>query len=169
MSTLTLPPPVAVGEFVPDEFLEQCLALYKPESIHIREARYENRTLSATFKLYSLDFHRKPLDHLSRVQIVHYVGQAAFVLGGCMAREGSLTPVTEREYLRLVEGGACTFNNLHLRFRRYLPNTDGTTIRISYERVRRVGATLLLELEFELNDGACYGNAHAVVPAGGNP
>jgi hypothetical protein len=169
MSAMTLPSPAAAGELVPDEFLEQCLALYKPESIHVREAWYENRALSATFKLYSLDFHRRPLDHLSRVQIVHYVGQAAFVLGGCMAKEGSLAPVTEREYLRLIESGACTFNNLHLRFRRYLPNTDGTTIRISYERVRRLRNVLLSEFEFELNDGACYGNAHAIIPSGGKP
>src|SRR5215207_8569771 len=118
MSTAILSAPDTIGDLVPDELLQNCLALYKPDFIHIQRARYANRSLSATFKLYPLDFHRKPLDHLSRVQIVHYIGQSAFVLGGCMAREGSLAPVTEREYLRLVEEEVCTFNHLKLQFRR---------------------------------------------------
>lgn len=165
MSVATLIRSSVASEPVPDELIQRCMTLYRPEYVHIRDARYGEGVLTATFEHYPLDIHRKPLDHLSRVQIVHYIGQAAFVIGVCLAGDGTLAPLTEGEYLRLVEAGSCTFHKLELNLRRFLPNTGGTTIRMSCDRVHRANLAALVSLSFTLNDGACYGVARGVVPA----
>jgi hypothetical protein len=156
---------LCTDEPIDDELVHRCLSLYKPDHVFIQDAHYSNLSLTASFRLYPLEFHRKPLHHLSRVQIVHYIGQAAYVLGGCLVRENLLTPLCLDDYVHQVETEACTFRQLRLQFRRYLPNADGTTIRLRCSEIRRAVRSWLLSLEFELNDGACFGGAHAVVMA----
>jgi hypothetical protein len=143
--------------------IEQFLCLYRPEFMHIAEAEYDRYTLWVTCRHYPLEFHVSPLSHLSRVQIVHYLGQAAYVLGGCLAQRGLLGSIDQDEYLRLLRNERCTFRKLKLSFRRFLPNTPGTAIMLQCTGTRQVGRNLIFPLTFELNQGDCFGEAHAVL------
>jgi hypothetical protein len=164
MSNAVKPAPATLGAVVSDAIVRQCLSLYKPDHICLHNANYAEGTLSAEFRQFHLDFHRRPLQHLSRVQIVHYIGQAGFVLAGCLAAEHRLSPLTQKDYFQEVESEGCTFRRLHLEFRRYLPNSDGTTIVISCDRIRRGARAILLDMRYQLNDNACFGQALGMIP-----
>ncbi len=143
--------------------IEQYLPLYKPDHITIDQASYDKACLSARFRHYALDYHKEPLSHLSRVQIVHYIGQAAYVLGACLAGDDRFNPLTLDDYLERVQDERATFYQLKLNFRNYLPNEAGTTIRIWLDSKRRSHGNFHVVLKFELNDGSCYGDAHAII------
>lgn len=142
--------------------ISKFLPIYNEAGVHLIAAEYSERQLTASFRRWQPDLYNAPLKHLSRVQIVHFVGQAAYVLVGCLSSEG-LLPIEESQYIEAIKSERATFNKLQLRFRNFLPNSDGTIVRISASRIRFMKDTVVLLLDFDLNNNSCVGTAHGVI------
>lgn len=154
--------PVVAEELTRDE-IERYLVPYRPEHMHILRAAYRDGTLWATFRPYCPEIYRRPPRHLTRVVITHFVGQAAHVLLGCLARAGQLGPIGEGEFLACVNEERATFRRLVLEFRRFVPSTEPIELVMWCVAIRQLKGYTHLKLHFELGERNCVGEADAIL------
>lgn len=163
----TLPAPLAPGVNAVDLSADQIrryLAVYRPESIHITRAIYaESGELRVLVRPYCPEIYLRCPKHLTRVQIVHHLGQAAYVLLGCLACEGRLGSMTENGYLTCINNEGATFRKLSLKFRRFVPSADNISLTVWCQRVQELKGYLQLDLRFEFGNRDCVGHAEAVL------
>lgn len=149
--------PLAPEEFAP------WLAGYRPEAVHVRSARFAATAVETRNDIFDPGLHRAPTAHATRVQLVHHVGQTAFVLVGLLARQGRLAPLSEQRFLAAVADERCTFQRLALRFRHFIPNTNGLGVRLDCQKIRCTAKAVHLFLQGAINGDACEVDAVGVV------
>src|SRR5262249_54655535 len=88
------------------------LPIYREDRIHIDRAFCAGDALKVTLRPYIPDLYVRPPKHVTRVQIIHYVGQAAYVLAGCFAERGQLAPIDRAGYIERVLDERATFRSL---------------------------------------------------------
>jgi hypothetical protein len=145
------------------EQIRRYLTIYRTEAVHITRALYNDGNLRVLLSPYCPEIYSRPLNHMTRVQIVHHLGQTSYVLLGCLARENRLGWMSEDQYLACIASEGATFRRLRLQFRRFLPNEDGVSLRVWCEGVREIKSYLQLDVRFEFGGGACFGEAEAVL------
>jgi hypothetical protein len=143
--------------------ISKYLPIYRPEGIHVLEANYWDGSLEASFRPYIPDIYVRPPRHVTRIQIVHYVGQAAYILAGCFARAGKLAPLDEAGYIESVLEERATFRSLKLAFRRFIWNTESIVLKISFGNLHASQGFMTVKTRFDLNDVACVGEATAII------
>lgn len=144
-------------------------SVYNRNAIYLQTATYREGSLNCRFSWFCPDCYLKSPSHLTRVQIVTYLGQAAYVLAGFLARDSEL-PLTFDGYLERLRQDRATFRRLSLSFRHFIGPSEHVDLAIRSARrqdgrlcVRSARGVIVSPLLFELAGGACQGEAEAVI------
>jgi hypothetical protein len=145
-------------------------SVYKPDHIYITHAQYGDGHLTAEVRWFTPECYRTNPTHLTRIQIVSYFGQAAYLLGALLARDGQLGTISEEQYTECIRDDKATFRRLHLEFCRFIrpQNTLSLSLqsarRISGEpAVRQIRGITVLPMLLEIEKGSCKGQSEALL------
>ena len=159
-----------VGKKRADEDYKGILArIYNESEIHLLTADYADGQIVSTSRWFTPTCYRREPTHLTRIQIVTYVGQLSYLFGALLGRHG-LLPISEDDYLRRIESDKATFMELKLRFRQFIKPNPKVDIRIACRRgatgepvVKHLNKLLVAPFLFEIGNGACTGESEAVL------
>lgn len=152
-----------------EQYKEILARVYNEPEIYLIEAECSDAQIAGTFRWFTPTCYRNKPSHLTRIQIVSYVGQLSYLFGALMARNGIL-PLSEQEYLERIEADKATFMELSLRFRQFIRPTQEVGVKISCRRgiggepvVKRLKNLVVAPLLIEVANGACVGESQAVI------
>ena len=164
ISTLT---PTTLLTIDPSEVLE---IVYKPDFIYLTDAHYADGALATQARWFVPECYSQVPTHLTRLQIVTYVGQAAYLLGAHLAGEGLLRPLTLAGYIDGMRRDRGTFRSLRLDFRRFIGKQDLVDVRIRVGRrsngnlqIHVMNGMVVFPLFFEICNAACSGQSEGVM------
>ncbi|HXI84710.1 MAG TPA: hypothetical protein VNL17_11550 [Verrucomicrobiae bacterium] len=143
--------------------------VYKESEIHLLRAAYDDAQVRGWFRWFTPSCYRKEPTHLTRIQIVTYIGELSYLFGVLLARDG-LLPISEQEYLERIEADKASFMELRLRFRQFIRPTPEVEVRLACHRgthgepvVKRVRNLVVSPFLIEIAGGACTGESEAVI------
>jgi hypothetical protein len=154
---------------LPADQMEILGRVYKNSEIYLLRADYHDAQITGKFRWFTPTCYKNEPTHLTRIQIVSYVGQLSYLFGVLMARNG-LLPISEQDYVKLIEADKATFMELNLRFRQFIRPTSEVEIKIACRRnangepiVKQVRNLVVAPLLIDVANGACTGESEAVV------
>jgi len=143
--------------------------VYVEREIYLLRANYADAQISGDFRWFTPTCYKKEPSHLTRIQIVSYVGQLSYLFGALLARAG-LCPFSEAEFLEKIESDRATFMNLQLRFREFIKPSTEVEIKIACKLsvageplIKRVRKLVVAPFLIDIANGACTGESEAVV------
>jgi hypothetical protein len=158
---------VYVSQGIADAVLS---TVYNPEHIYLSQIAYSDGSLAAKATWFTPECYRNEPEHLTRIQIVSYLGQAAYALGGFLAENSLLPGLDSEEYLRLIAHDRATFRRLSLEFRRFISRKDSIALSVRCARradgspqIRRLRNLIFIPLLFDLEHGDCSGESEAIL------
>ena len=115
-----------VRERISVEELSKYLVIYKKDTILIKEANYNlaNSQLNLIFKKFDFGLTEIEISHFTREHVVLFVTQAAYVLGGMLAKYGELNPLTKQKYIALLLKDKPRFVKFQIEFRKQIENRE---------------------------------------------
>ena len=148
---------------IPASEIEQYLGLYPPLYQLVKNAYYEHGSLHAELIPFIYPFTIEDLDYITATQIHLFLSQLTYVLIGKSITDPDFTLlskiVTYDDYANKMHAGRLFFAKLEQTMKRVIYKKNlPIYAKMKILNARRVGKTGFCEVEFDVNDGACFGN-----------
>lgn len=144
--------------------------IYYPSAIYLTSASFQNETLTANCRWFTPECYKISPSHLTRIQIVTYIGQASYLFGYYASHRGLLAGLNRHSYIHKMKNDLGTFKHLQLDFKKFISPKDEFEIKVSPQRnsqgkiaSRSLRGMSITRLNFSLDNESCLGSGDAII------
>jgi len=138
------------------------LPMYRFECMYLRKAALRDEVFESEFATFRHPFTVTDPRHLTREHVLAYVTQASYVFVGLLCDLRQHWGLNNNDFIQLALDEQTTFTRIEMRFRKFVRNRDGITMRMTCNQERFFNRRLFLRLGFEFPDG-CDGTCEGII------